>query len=77
MIIGPWFYLQAVLGKEAVAGQRNIVQLEMSNQSEEIIHYPILSLTLGRNDMVRDNLIGWRCQTNQRRSFTTKSSVSH
>jgi len=44
---------QTVLGTDAVMNQRNVVQVETLNFSSERVHLPILSLTLGRNDMVR------------------------
>ena len=44
--------LQSVLGTDAVMNQRNVVQVETLNFSNERVHLPILSLTLGRNDMV-------------------------
>ena len=43
---------QSVLGIDAVMNQRNVVQVETLNFSNERVHLPILSLTLGRNDMV-------------------------
>jgi len=43
---------QSVLGIDAVMNQRNVVQVETLNFSSERVHLPILSLTLGRNDMV-------------------------
>ena len=47
---------QAVLGKEAVPSQRNIVEVETRTYTKEVIRIPILSLTLGRNDMVSIDL---------------------
>lgn len=42
---------QSVLGTDAVMNQRNVVQVETLNFSNERVHLPLLSLTLGRNDM--------------------------
>jgi len=44
--------VQSVLGVDAVMNQRNVVQVETLNFSNERLHLPIISLTLGRNDMV-------------------------
>jgi len=45
------FLRSAVLGKGAVEGERNIVELETKNFEGQIMKQPLISLTLGRNDM--------------------------
>jgi len=45
------FLRSAVLGKGAVEGERNIVELETKNFEGQVMKQPLISLTLGRNDM--------------------------
>ena len=59
--------LQSVLGIDAVMNQRNVVQVETLNFSNERVHLPILSLTLGRNDMVSCDVIQCRIMLRYRR----------
>jgi len=42
----------AVLGLKAVEGERNVVSVKTKGYQEQPLEQPILSLTLGRNDMV-------------------------
>ena len=46
------FLRSAVLGSTAVEGERNIVQVETKNFAGDIVKIPLLSLALGRKDMV-------------------------
>merc|ERR1712088_876359 len=45
------FLRSAVLGKGAVEGERNIVELETKHFEGQVMKQPLISLTLGRNDM--------------------------
>ncbi|XP_060068491.1 nucleoplasmin-like protein ANO39 [Ylistrum balloti] len=50
-LIHTLFLKQAVLGQAAVQDERNIVSVQTKNFDNEQIKHPVVSLTLGRNDM--------------------------
>lgn len=50
-LIHTLFLKQAVLGASAVKDERNIVQVETKNFDKKDLVHPLLSLTLGRNEM--------------------------
>lgn len=43
---------QAVLGASAVESERNLIQMETKDSNRKDLKAPIVSLTLGKKDMV-------------------------
>ncbi|XP_033756824.1 nucleoplasmin-like protein ANO39 isoform X5 [Pecten maximus] len=50
-LIHTLFLKQAVLGQAALKDERNLVTVQTKNFDNEQIKHPVVSLTLGRNDM--------------------------
>jgi len=51
---------QACLGADAVAGERNVIELHTNDFSDKEQRHPICSLTLGKNEFVNlDLCLGW------------------
>ncbi|VDI05725.1 nucleophosmin 1 [Mytilus galloprovincialis] len=50
-LVHTLFLKQAVLGASAVKDERNLVQIETKNFDQKELKQPLLSLTLGKNDM--------------------------
>lgn len=60
---------QAVLGASAVESERNLIQMETKDSNRKDLKAPIVSLTLGKKDMVCWKKFFSKCVDNHKQIF--------
>lgn len=74
-VIHSLIFKTAVLGANAVDGERNLVSVKTKGYQEKEFEQPLFSLTLGRNDMVSGMDLTLACDHNQEVEFSLVSGT--